>query len=120
MFIWGCTKECSWGCTRVAPVFALVDATLMHKYVQNGSSNGWPYAALEGVLDGGLNVGLEWVPYSNSLWKQLKMHKKVTKRMHLTFYLMMFAAKCEHASAVKVAPDGLSEGTPLRFIWGQN
>ena len=34
----------------------------MHKWVQNASSNGGPDASLEGALDGGLNVGLEWAP----------------------------------------------------------
>ena len=37
----------------------LVDATLMHKCVQNSSSNCGPDAALEGSLDSGLKVGLE-------------------------------------------------------------
>ena len=34
----------------------------MRKWVQNASSNGGPYDSLEGALDGGLNVGLEWAP----------------------------------------------------------
>ena len=29
------------------------------------------------------------------------MHNKVTKRMHLTFYLMTFTLKYEHVSAVE-------------------
>ena len=37
----------------------------MHKCVQNGSSNGGPDAALEGALDGELNVGFEWAPWSS-------------------------------------------------------
>ena len=49
----------------------------MQKLVQNGSSNGAPDAAIEGALDGGLT----------SLWKQLKIHEKMTKSMHLMFYL---------------------------------
>ena len=32
--------------------------------------------------------------------------------MHLTFYLMMFALKYEHASGVEGAGDGWSESTP--------
>ena len=32
--------------------------------------------------------------------------------MHLTFYLMTFALKYEHASAFESAPDGSSECTP--------
>ena len=36
--------------------------------------------------------------------KHLKMHKKVTKRMHLTFYLMTFTLKYEHVSAVQSPP----------------
>ena len=83
----------------------------MHKRIQNCSSNGGPDAALEGALDGGLNAGFEWAPQS-SLCKQLKVHNKVTKRMHLTFYLMTFALKYEHASAFEGAPDGSSECTP--------
>ena len=34
----------------------------MYKCVQNVSSNDGPDAALEGALDGGLNVGFEWAP----------------------------------------------------------
>ena len=34
----------------------------MYKYIQTGSSDGGLVAALEGELDGGLNVGLEWAP----------------------------------------------------------
>ena len=40
------------------------------------------------------------------------MHSKVTKRIYLTFYLMMSALNYEHVSAVEGAPSGLSEGTP--------
>ena len=40
------------------------------------------------------------------------MHNKVTKRMHLPFYLMTFTFKYEHVSAVEGAPDDSSEGTP--------
>ena len=40
------------------------------------------------------------------------MHKRVTKRTNLTFYLMIFALKYEHVNAVEGAPDGSSEGTP--------
>ena len=40
------------------------------------------------------------------------MHNKVTKRMHLKFYLIMFALKYEHFSEVEGAPDDRSEGTP--------
>ena len=32
---------------------------LMHKCVQNSSSNGEPDAAIEDTLDGGLNVGFQ-------------------------------------------------------------
>ena len=32
--------------------------------------------------------------------------------MHLTFYMMTFALKYEHVSAVEGVPDGSSEGTP--------
>ena len=39
------------------------------------------------------------------------MHNKVTKRMHLPFYLMTFTFKYEHVSAVEGAPDDSSEGT---------
>ena len=58
----------------------------MHKREEYGSSNGGPDAALERVLDGGLNVGFEWAPQSSPC-KELKRHHEVTKRMHLTFYL---------------------------------
>ena len=34
----------------------------MHKFVQSGSSNGGADVALEGAIDGGLNVGYEWTP----------------------------------------------------------
>ena len=34
----------------------------MHKCVQNGLSDDGPDAALEGALDGGLNVRFEWAP----------------------------------------------------------
>ena len=37
----------------------------MQKCVKNGLSNGGPDAALEGALDGGPNVGLEWAPSSS-------------------------------------------------------
>ena len=40
------------------------------------------------------------------------MRDKVTKRIHLTFYLMAFALKQEHFSAVECAPDGSPEVTP--------
>ena len=33
-------------------------------------------------------------------------------RVHLTFYLMTFALKYEHVTAVEGAPDGSSENTP--------
>ena len=33
---------------------------------------------------------------------------EVTKKMPLTFYLMMFALKHEHVSAIDGAPDGSS------------
>ena len=42
----------------------------------------------------------------------MKMHNKVTKGMHLTFYLMTFTLKYEHVSAVEGAPDGSYEGIP--------
>ena len=47
----------------------------MRKRAQNNSSNGLPDAALEGTLHDRLNVALE---------EPLKIHKKMTKRMHLT------------------------------------
>ena len=75
---------------------------LMHKCVQNGSSNGGPDAKLEGALN---------MEYS-SLWKQLKMHNKVAKRMYLTFSLTAFALKYEHVSVVESVPYGSSEGAP--------
>ena len=40
------------------------------------------------------------------------MHNKVTKRMHLTFYLMMFALKYEHVSAFEGVSDSSSEVRP--------
>ena len=40
------------------------------------------------------------------------MRDKVTKSIHLTFYLMTFALKQEHFSAVECAPDGSPEVTP--------
>ena len=40
------------------------------------------------------------------------MHKRVTKRINLTFHLMIFALKYENVNAVEGAPDGSSEGTP--------
>ena len=40
------------------------------------------------------------------------MHNNVTKRIHLTFYLMAFALKYEHVSAFEGVPDGSSEDTP--------
>ena len=40
------------------------------------------------------------------------MQKNVTKRMHLTFYLMKFALKYEHVSAFEGVPDGSPESTP--------
>ena len=36
--------------------------SLMHKCVQNGSSNIGTDAVLEGAKDSGLNIGLEWGP----------------------------------------------------------
>ena len=40
----------------------------------------------------------------------------MTNRMQLTFYLMVFALKYEHVSAVESAPDGSSEAhLHLRF-----
>ena len=42
----------------------------MYRCVQNSSSNGGHDAVLEGLLDGGVNVGFEWAPY------QLKMYKR--------------------------------------------
>ena len=36
--------------------------SLIYKFVQNGSFNGGPDAALKGALDGELNVALEGVP----------------------------------------------------------
>ena len=39
--------------------------SLIHKRVQNGSSNGGPDAALKGALDGGVNVALEGAPLSS-------------------------------------------------------
>ena len=40
------------------------------------------------------------------------MQNKQTKAMHQTFYLMKFALKYEHVSAIEGAPDGLSQGLP--------
>ena len=40
------------------------------------------------------------------------MHNKLTKRMHLAFYVMMFALKYEHVSPSEGTPDGSSEETP--------
>ena len=40
------------------------------------------------------------------------MQKNVTKRMHLTFYLMKFALNYEHVSAFEGVPDGSPESTP--------
>ena len=40
----------------------LLMQSLIYKFVQNGSFNGGPDAALEGALDGGPNVALEGVP----------------------------------------------------------
>ena len=40
------------------------------------------------------------------------MQKNVTKRMHLTFYLMKLALKYEHVSAFEGVPDGSPESTP--------
>ena len=42
----------------------------------------------------------------------MKIHNKVTKGMHLTFYSVKFALKYEHFSAVEGVSDGLSEDTP--------
>ena len=83
----------------------------MQKCVQNGSSNDGHDAVLEGALDGGLNTGFEGVPQT-SLWKQLKMYNRMTKRIHLTVYLMTSALKYKHVSAFLGVHDGLSEGTP--------
>ena len=44
-----------------SPVVALVDA-MINKQMCTQWFNGGPDAALEGVLDGGLNVGFEWAP----------------------------------------------------------
>ena len=57
MCILGCTRARTRGCTWVAPKVALVGAVIIH----NGSSNVGTDAVLEGALDGGLNVGFEWV-----------------------------------------------------------
>ena len=40
------------------------------------------------------------------------MYNKVTKKMSLTIYLMTFALKYEHVSAIEGASDGSSEDTP--------
>ena len=40
------------------------------------------------------------------------MHNKITKRMHLAFYSMMFTLKYEHFSAVDGASNVSSEGKP--------
>ena len=85
---------------------------LTHICVQNGSSTGGPDATLKGALVGRLNVGFEWVPQC-SLWKQLKMQNKVTRRIHLIFCLMTFALKYEDVSAVEGVSDGSSEGTAI-------
>ena len=37
--------------------------SVIYKFVQNGSFNGGSDAALQGALDGGLNVTLEGAPY---------------------------------------------------------
>ena len=47
-------------------MFALVDEIINAQFVQNDSSNGGPDAALEGALDGGLNVALEGAPYKSN------------------------------------------------------
>ena len=44
------------------------------------------------------------------------MRNKKKIRMHLTFYLMTFTLKYEHASAVEGAPDGSSEGIPISEV----
>ena len=44
------------GAFEVALEFHLLMQWLMHRCVQNGSSNGGPDAALEGALNGGINV----------------------------------------------------------------
>ena len=85
---------------------------LTHICVQNGSSTGGPDATLKGALVGRLNVGFEWVPQC-SLWKQLKMQNKVTRRIHLIFCLMTFELKYEDVSAVEGVSDGSSEGTAI-------
>ena len=38
------------------------------------------------------------------------MYNKMTRSMHLNFYLMTFTLIYEHVSAVESAPDGSSEG----------
>ena len=43
---------------------------------------------------------------------KLKIYKKVTERMYLTFQLMMFALKYEHISAFEGTSDGSSQVTP--------
>ena len=40
----------------------LLVQSLVHKCLQNGSYNGGPDPALEGTLDVGLNIRLEWTP----------------------------------------------------------
>ena len=40
------------------------------------------------------------------------MHNKVTKKMHLAFYLIRFTLKYEHVGAVEDAPEVSSQGTP--------
>ena len=105
---WGCTKRCNWGCTWAAPVIALVDTIIIANGLSNSSSTGGPNSPLENALDGGLNVGLGWIPLI-SYWKHLKMHNELTKEMHLMFYLMIFALKYEYAHMFEGAPGGLSE-----------
>ena len=50
------------GALKVALELHLLIQWLIHECVQNISCNGGPAAALKGAIDGGLNVGFEWVP----------------------------------------------------------
>ena len=57
--MWGYTKGSTWGCTGVAPVVALVGAVINGQMCTKWFIYSEPVAALEGALDGGLNVGFE-------------------------------------------------------------
>ena len=43
-------------------MIALVDTIIIANGLSNSSSTGGPNSPLENALDGGLNVGLGWIP----------------------------------------------------------